>query len=148
MLGLKGQEDSSSEEELGCGSEPDRLCFCIRFGKLFSPELRSQGDSGVCGVWEHATNDSQRRPMFWKWFYQDGDSHFKGAIQSLQEEKDQYEKLTSQQKDQLVSLEREITGSENTIQEKLTVPGGLFKLKGKQSRHWKHIRSLENHLNQ
>ncbi|KAK1901310.1 Glycerol-3-phosphate acyltransferase [Dissostichus eleginoides] len=49
MLGLKGQEDS--EEELGCESEPDRLCFCIRFGKLFSPELRSQGDSGVCGVW-------------------------------------------------------------------------------------------------
>ncbi|KAK1900724.1 Coiled-coil domain containing protein 63 [Dissostichus eleginoides] len=72
----------------------------------------------------------------------------KEQYKSLQEEKDQYEKLTSQQKDQLVSLEREITGSENTIQEKLTVPGGLFKLKGKQSRHWKHIRSLENHLNQ
>ncbi|KAL3059009.1 hypothetical protein OYC64_011029 [Pagothenia borchgrevinki] len=72
----------------------------------------------------------------------------KEQYKSLQEEKDQYEKLTSLQKDQLVSLEREITVSENSIQEKLTVPGGLFKLKGKQSRHWKHIRTLENHLNQ
>ncbi|XP_033990961.1 coiled-coil domain-containing protein 63-like isoform X2 [Trematomus bernacchii] len=72
----------------------------------------------------------------------------KEQYKSLQEENDQYEKLISLQKDQLVSLEREITVSENSIQEKLTVPGGLFKLKGKQSRLWKHIRTLENDLNQ
>ncbi|KAK5912838.1 hypothetical protein CesoFtcFv8_002673 [Champsocephalus esox] len=72
----------------------------------------------------------------------------KEQYKSLQEERDQYEKLTKQQKDQLVSLERERTVSENSIQVKLTVPGGLFKLKGKQSRHWKHIRGLENYLNQ
>ncbi|KAI4826858.1 hypothetical protein KUCAC02_030288 [Chaenocephalus aceratus] len=66
----------------------------------------------------------------------------KEQSKSMQEEKDQYEKLTKQQKDQLVSLEREITVSEKSIQVKLTVPGGLFKLKGKQSRHWKHIRRL------
>ncbi|KAK5872820.1 hypothetical protein PBY51_013482 [Eleginops maclovinus] len=72
----------------------------------------------------------------------------KEQYKHLQEENDQHKKLTSQQKDHLVSLDREITVSENRIREKLTVPGGLIKQKGKHHRHWKHIRSLENKLNQ
>uniref|UniRef100_A0A8P4KTG2 ODAD1 central coiled coil region domain-containing protein n=1 Tax=Dicentrarchus labrax TaxID=13489 RepID=A0A8P4KTG2_DICLA len=48
-----------------------------------------------------------------------------------------------------VSVEPDlITAVESRIQQKLTVPGGIFKQQGKHSRHKKHIRSLENKLNQ
>ncbi|XP_051270778.1 coiled-coil domain-containing protein 63-like [Dicentrarchus labrax] len=72
----------------------------------------------------------------------------KEQYNNLQEENDQYKKLISQQRDHLVSLDQEITAVESRIQQKLTVPGGIFKQQGKHSRHKKHIRSLENKLNQ
>ncbi|XP_035518255.1 coiled-coil domain-containing protein 63-like [Morone saxatilis] len=72
----------------------------------------------------------------------------KEQYNNLQKENDHYKKLISQQRDHLVSLDQEITAVESRIQQKLTVPGGIFKQQGKHSHHKKHIRSLENKLNQ
>ncbi|XP_054472091.1 coiled-coil domain-containing protein 63-like [Anoplopoma fimbria] len=72
----------------------------------------------------------------------------KEQYNNLQEENDQYKKLINQQKDYLASLNKEVNVSESKIQEKLTVPGGLLKQEGKHRRHRKHIRVLENKLNQ
>ncbi|XP_032368631.1 coiled-coil domain-containing protein 63 [Etheostoma spectabile] len=67
---------------------------------------------------------------------------------NLLEENDQYKKLISQQKDNLATLDREVTVSESRILEMLTVPGGILKQQGEHGRHRKHIRVLENKLNQ
>ncbi|XP_045911820.1 coiled-coil domain-containing protein 63-like [Micropterus dolomieu] len=67
---------------------------------------------------------------------------------NLQEKNNQNEKLIRQKKDHLVSVHREITEAESKIQEKLTVPGGIQKQQGKNSRQRKHINILEDKLNQ
>ncbi|CAK6958243.1 coiled-coil domain-containing protein 63-like [Scomber scombrus] len=67
---------------------------------------------------------------------------------NIMEENDQYKQLINQEKDNLVSLDMEITAAETRIQEKLTVPGGILKHEGKHRRHRKQIRILENKLNQ
>ncbi|XP_031132988.1 coiled-coil domain-containing protein 63-like [Sander lucioperca] len=72
----------------------------------------------------------------------------KEQYNNLQEENDQYKRLISQQKDNLVSLDREVTVSESRILEMLTVPGGILKQQGEHGRLRKHIRVLENKLNQ
>ncbi|XP_044205404.1 coiled-coil domain-containing protein 63-like [Thunnus albacares] len=66
----------------------------------------------------------------------------------IQEENDQYKQLISQEKENLVSLDKELTAAETRIQEKLAVPGGILKEEGKPRRHSKQIRILENKLNQ
>ncbi|XP_029288648.1 uncharacterized protein LOC115008901 [Cottoperca gobio] len=71
----------------------------------------------------------------------------KEQYNSLQEENDQYKKFTSEQKDNLVSLERDVTASKSRTQEKLTVPGGR-KQEEKHRKHRKRIRVLENKLYQ
>ncbi|XP_068576741.1 coiled-coil domain-containing protein 63-like [Cebidichthys violaceus] len=72
----------------------------------------------------------------------------KEQYNNLQEENDQYEKIISQQKDGVASLDKEITVLESKIQEKLTPPGGILKHQGKCRRYMKSIRILENVLNQ
>ncbi|XP_034726551.1 coiled-coil domain-containing protein 63-like [Etheostoma cragini] len=67
---------------------------------------------------------------------------------NLLEENEQYKKLISQQKDNLATLDREVTVSETRILEMLTVPGGILKQQGEHGRHRKHIFVLENKLNQ
>ncbi|GLD69976.1 coiled-coil domain-containing protein 63-like protein [Lates japonicus] len=73
---------------------------------------------------------------------------FKEEYNNLQEENDRYMQLISQQKDHLVSLDREIIAAENGIQEKLIVPGGIVKHQGRYRCRWKHIGILENKLKQ
>ncbi|XP_039654819.1 coiled-coil domain-containing protein 63-like [Perca fluviatilis] len=72
----------------------------------------------------------------------------KEQYNNLQEENDQYKKLISQQKDNWDSLDKEVTVSESRILEMLTVPGGILKQQGEHGRLRKHIRVLENKLNQ
>ncbi|XP_075952514.1 coiled-coil domain-containing protein 63-like [Anarhichas minor] len=72
----------------------------------------------------------------------------KEQYNSMKEENDRYEKLISQQKARVASLDKEIAVFESKIQEKLTPPGGILKHQGKGRRYIKRIHILENQLKQ
>ncbi|XP_034389370.1 coiled-coil domain-containing protein 114-like [Cyclopterus lumpus] len=72
----------------------------------------------------------------------------KEQYDDLKEENDRSQRLIGQQKDHLASMQKQATVLKSEIQEKLKVPGGVLKQRGKHTRDTKHIRILKNQLNQ